>query len=233
MSRIWSLLASASLVCAAGGAEPFFFIHGSDPQIGWCESRLQLGDGFAQDAANLEFVIAAANRLRPAFMILTGDLVNRSGHSAQTDEYFRLIGKLDPSIPLYNVAGNHDVQNQPTPASLGAYRKRFGPDYYTFRAGEMAAFVVNSQLIVGPKHVPDELAKQEAWLRRELARAKQEGMRHLVVFQHHLMFVETPGEKDSYYALPLERRQRYLDLYSEFGVSHVFSGHYHRDLTAS
>ena len=58
-------------------------------------------------------------------------------------------------------------------------------------------------------------------------------MRHLVVFQHHLMFVETPGEKDSYYALPLERRQRYLDLYSEFGVSHVFSGHYHRDLTAS
>lgn len=213
--------------------EPFFFIHGSDPQVGWCESRQQLGDGFAQDTSNLEFVIATANRLRPAFLIVTGDLVNRAGNGAQIAEYFRITAKLDPSIRLYNVAGNHDVQNRPTAASLSAYREKFGPDYYTFRVGSMAAFVLNSQLIVGPHHVPDELAKQEAWLRGELAKAKQDGMRDLVIFQHHLLFAESPEEKNSYYAIPLDQRRKYLELFSEYGVSHVFSGHYHRNVSSS
>jgi len=235
MSRCISSLILVCLVPAAGAQvkEPFFFIQGSDPQFGWCESAHKLGSGFAQDTANLEFVIATANRLRPAFLIITGDLVDRPGDPAQTAEYFRVTGKLDPSVRLYSVAGNHDVGSEPTPATLAEYRKKFGPDYYTFRAGGMAAFVLDSPIIVGPKNVPDELAKQEAWLRRELAQAKQDGMRDLVVFQHHLLFIVSPDEKDGYYTLPLERRQKYLDLFREHGVSYVFSGHYHRNVTTN
>jgi 3',5'-cyclic AMP phosphodiesterase CpdA len=227
------VLVGFALICKAQVSEPFFFIQGSDPQFGFCEARQRLGNGFTQDTANLEFVIAAVNRLHPAFLIITGDLVNRQGDQAQTAEYFRVTGKLDPSIRLYNVPGNHDVLNEPTPASLAAYRKTFGPDYYTFRAGGMAAFVLDSPIIAGPKNVPDELAKQEAWLREELAKAKRDGVRDLVVFQHHLMFVDSPEEKDTYYTIPLERRRKYLDLFTEYGVSHVFSGHYHRNATAS
>jgi len=235
MSSYVRLLAGICLALAAKAqvVEPFFFIQGSDPQIGFCESRQRTGNGFAQDTANFEFVIATVNRLRPAFLIVTGDLVNRQGDPAQTAEYFRVAGKLDPSIHLYNVAGNHDVLNEPTPASLAAYRKQFGPDYYTFRVGGMAAFVLNSPIMAHPKNAPDECAKQEAWLRRELAKAKQDGMRDLVVFQHHLLFVNSPDEKDTYYTLPLEQRRKYLQLFTEYGVSHVFSGHYHRNAAAS
>ncbi len=227
------VLVCFALICKAQVSEPFFFIQGSDPQFGFCEARQRLGNGFAQDTANLEFVIATVNRLRPAFLIITGDLVNRHEDNAQTAEYFRVTGKLDPSIRLYNIPGNHDVLNEPTQASLAAYRKTFGPDYYTFRVGGMAAFVLDSAIIAGPKNVPDELARQEAWLREELAKAKLDGVRDLVVFQHHLMFIDSPEEKDTYYTIPLERRRKYLDLFTEYGVSHVFSGHYHRNATAS
>ena len=227
------ILVCVALAAKAQVKQPFFFIHGSDPQFGWCESARRLGSGFAQDTANFEFVIATANRLHPAFLIITGDLVDQPGDPAQIAEYFRVVGKLDPSIRLYNVSGNHDVLNEPTPASLSAYRKRFGPDYYTFHVGGMAAFVLDSQIIVGPKNVPDELEKQEAWLRQELAKAKQDGMRDLVIFMHHPPFISLPDEKDGYYTLPLARRQKYLDLFREYGVSYVFSGHYHRNVTAS
>ncbi len=229
----WAIVPPSQTSGRSEGQAPFFFIVGADPQFGWCESSRGLGHGFEQDAANLEFVIAAVNRLRPAFFIIDGDLVNEAGDSAQTAAYIRVTQKLDPSIRLYNVAGNHDIGNVPTPATLAAYREKFGPDYYTFRVGEMAAFVLDSGILVDPRNVPDEPAKQEAWLRGELAKAKQEGMRHLVVFQHHLLFINSPDEEDGYYTLPLERRRKYLDLFREAGVSYVFSGHYHRNVVAA
>lgn len=223
----------AQSAASSNGGRPFFFVVGSDPQFGWCESSQDLGHGFAQDTANFEFVIATVNRLHPAFLIVDGDLVDEAGNPAQTAEYFRVTGKLDPSIRLYNVPGNHDVDNAPTPATLAAYRKTFGPDYYTFRAGDLAAFVLDSSIIMDPRNVPDEYVRQEAWLREELAKAKRDGMRHLVVFQHHLLFINAPDEKDSYYAFPLGRRRKYLDLLRDAGVSYVFSGHYHRNAAAA
>jgi 3',5'-cyclic AMP phosphodiesterase CpdA len=227
------VLVCFALTCGAQVKEPFFFVQGSDPQFGFCAGRERLGTGFAQDTANFEFVIATVNRLRPAFLIVTGDLVNRAGDPAETAEYFRVTGKLDPSIRLYNVAGNHDVLNEPTPASLAAYRKQFGPDYYAFRAGAMAAIVLNTPIIAHPKNVPDEFARQETWLRGELEKARRDGVRELVIFQHHLLFINSPEEKESYYTLPIEQRRKYLDLFKEYGVSHVFSGHYHRNASAN
>ena len=230
---LWATLLPAQSASPAAGDQPFFFVVGSDPQFGWCESSQNLGHGFVQDTATFEFVIATVNRLRPAFLIIDGDLVDDAGDPAQAAEYFRVTSKLDPSIHLYNVPGNHDVDNAPTPATLAAYRKKFGPDYYTFRVGNLAAFVLDSSIIMDPKNVPDEYARQEAWLREELAKAKRDGMRHLVVFQHHLLFINSPDEKDSYYTFPLERRRKYLDLLRDAGVSYVFSGHYHRNAVAA
>ena len=65
--------------------------------------------------------------------------------------------------------GNHDVGNEPTAETLAHYRERFGPDYYTFRVGEMAGLVLNSNLEKGAEKVPAEAAKMESWLRNELA----------------------------------------------------------------
>src|SRR5947207_2668066 len=131
------------------------FIQMSDPQFGMYTAD----QDFVHETANFEFAIATANRLKPAFVVITGDLINEAGNAAQAAEYKRISGKLDPSIKLFSVPGNHDVENEPTAASLATYRERFGPDYYSFRVGDIAGFVLNSNLEKAPGHVPEEAAK--------------------------------------------------------------------------
>lgn len=127
---------------------------------------------FVQDAANFEFAVTAVNRLRPAFVVITGDLVHKPGDAAQIAEYRRIAGKIDAAIPVYHIAGNHDVKNVPTPESLADYIKIFGPDRYTFSHRSVTGIVLNSSVIHSPQDAPQHLAEQERWLRAELTRAK-------------------------------------------------------------
>jgi 3',5'-cyclic AMP phosphodiesterase CpdA len=212
----------------AAAEEPFFFIQLSDPQLGmFTENR-----DFTQDAANFEFAVTAVNRLRPAFVVITGDLVHKPGDSAQITEYRRIVAKIDPAIPVYNVAGNHDVQNVPTPASVADYVKIFGPDRYTFTHRSVTGIVLNSSVIHSPQESTRQLAEQEQWLRAELTKAKTAGARHIVVFQHHPWFIASAAEPDQYFNIPLARRSAYMALFREFGVRYLFCGHYHRNAEA-
>jgi serine/threonine-protein phosphatase CPPED1 len=210
-------------------AEPFFFIQLSDPQLGmFTENR-----DFVQDAANFEFAVAAVNRLRPEFVVITGDLIHKPGDAAQIAEYRRIVGKIDRSIPVYNIAGNHDVENAPTPETLAAYEKIFGPDRYVFKHRGLIGVVLNSSLIHTPEKAAAQLAEQDRWLRDALTKAKAENPRHLVVFQHHPWFIKNAAEPDQYFNIPLARRSAHLALFREFGVKYLFCGHYHRNAEAS
>ncbi len=215
-------------VTSRAAGEPWFFVQLSDPQLGmFTENR-----DFVQDAANFEFAVAAVNRLKPAFVVVTGDLVHKPGDAAQIAEYRRIVGKIDRAIPVYNIAGNHDVQNEPTPESLASYTAIFGPDRYTFRHRGMVGIVLNSSVIHSPGKAPAQLAEQESWTRAELSKAKAEGARHIVVFQHHPWFIKSASEADQYFNIPTPRRAAYLALFREFGVRYLFCGHYHRNAEA-
>jgi (4-O-methyl)-D-glucuronate---lignin esterase len=210
------------------GAPAFFFLQFSDPQFGMFS-----GDhDFAQETANFEFAIATANRLHPAFVIATGDLVNKPGDPQQIAEYRRIASKLDPSIPLYNVAGNHDVENSPTPESIEAYRKVFGADWYSFQCGGLYGIVLDSSVIYSPDHVANLAAEQETWTRAELEKARQSRATHIVVFQHHPWFLKDAAEADDYFNIPRVRRAMFLAWFHETGVKYLFSGHYHRNALA-
>src|SRR5258707_7692136 len=197
------------LALQAHPAGPRFFLQMSDPQFGMYGENKD----FRQETVNFEFAISTANRLRPKFVVICGDLINEAGNAAQAAEFHRIAVKLDPAITLYNVAGNHDVGNEPTPATLAAYRKKFGPDYYSFRSGDLAGFVLNSSLIAARQNAPAEADRQEAWLRTELAKAQKEGVRHRVIFQHHPWFLENASEPDQYFNIPTVSRRRYLKLF--------------------
>jgi len=204
------------------------FIQMSDPQFGMYSKDVN----FVHETANFEFAIATANRLKPAFVVITGDLINKPGDKAQAAEFHRIAGKLDPSIKLYPVAGNHDVGNEPTSELLATYRERFGPDYYSFRSGDIAGLVVNSSLLKAPQNVPADAAKMEAWIKTELEKAKREGAKHIIMFQHIPPFIKDAGEPLTYDNLPLDTRERYLKLLHEYGVKQVFAGHYHANAGA-
>ncbi len=236
MRRCTSIFRTTGLVCglvmalvrAAQGAEPFFFIQLTDPQFGMFTENTN----FTQETVNFEFAAATVNRLKPAFVIITGDLVHKPGDSEQIAEYRRIAGKIDPSIPVYDVAGNHDVENVPTPESIAAYTNRFGPDHYTFRHGGFVGIVLNSSLIHSPQKAMEQLEAQERWLVAELEKARAEKPRHIVVFQHHPWCLASANEKDEYFNIPLERRTRYFALFHKYGVNYAFCGHYHRNALA-
>jgi serine/threonine-protein phosphatase CPPED1 len=210
---------------AAGGNAEYFFVQLADPQLG-----ASSGDrDFAQETANYEFTVASINRLRPKFVVICGDLINKTGDAVQSAEYFRITAKIDPSIKVYALPGNHDVGNDPTPESLEYYRSHFGPDYYSFREGSIYGIALDSSVISSPSKVQAEADKQESWFKLELEKARVSTARHIVVFQHHSWFLQEPNEPSQYFNIPIEQRLRYLALLKMAGVRYVFAGHYHRN----
>jgi serine/threonine-protein phosphatase CPPED1 len=219
------LIAFCAFAIALSSAQsaPWFFAILSDPQMGmYAHDR-----DFAQETANLEFAVANLNRLHPQFVVVCGDLVNRTGDAAEIAEYKRILQKLDPSIPVYNVPGNHDLGNVPTPASIQAYRAAFGKGFYSFTDGPVFGIVLDSNLISAPEKSSDFARRQRQWLADTLKNAP--AGRQIIVFQHIPYFLHDPAEKDQYFNIPAAERSDYLDLLINSGVRYVFAGHYHRN----
>src|SRR5580704_16128690 len=87
------------LPATAESQQPWFFAVLADPQFGmYAKDR-----NFVQETANFEFVVANLNRLHPRFVVICGDLVNRTAEPAEIAEYKRVVHELDLSIPVYYV----------------------------------------------------------------------------------------------------------------------------------
>lgn len=213
--------------CVTGNQvrKSFFFIQMTDPQFGFFNSNKE----FVKETENFEKAIAVANNLQPAFVIITGDLINRPGDALQLAEYKRIVAKLDPSISIYHVAGNHDIGNDPQEKDIVAYRKQFGPDYYTIKYKGMLGIVLNSLYYKSPAGVLKEANGQDKWLNQVLQKVKKDKSQPILVFQHHSWFLNDPEEKDDYFNIDKKIRDKYLPLFSGAGVSHIFAGHYHRN----
>lgn len=220
---VW--IATASCVTTKTSNDAFYFIQMTDPQFGFYTDN----KSFEKETALYTRAIQEANRLRPAFVIVTGDLVNLPFDSAQIAEYKRISNQLDARIPLYNLAGNHDVGNTPAPQDIAAYKKDFGSDYYTFTHQSMLGIVLNSLYLHSPQKVPQQAQEQEAWLKKTLEDAKEKNYRHVIVFLHHPLYLKKEDEADQYFNIPMATRKKYLDLFKASGIRYVFAGHYHRN----
>jgi 3',5'-cyclic AMP phosphodiesterase CpdA len=217
-----SLAASGCGFRPFGGFRPFTFILIADPQLGF----LAGGDGneFTVEAGVLERVVAGINRMRPApeFVAVCGDLTHIPGHPAQIAAYKRLMGMVNPDIPVHNLSGNHDFSDDLSLNSIAAYRKVFGPDRYSFEVRGWRFIALNSTLLQLPGKRPEELAAQTEWLRKTLTEASRS--RGIVVFMHH------PFSESDISGGPDTRSigRTYLDLFAGRRVAAVFSGHTHR-----
>lgn len=203
----------------------FSIIQMSDPQFGFFNDN----KSFEKETELFTQAIQAANRLNPDYVVVTGDLINLPFDEEQVKEYKRIGALLKPTIPLYNVAGNHDVENVPTEQNIKTYIDDFGRDYYTIEHKSLFAVVLNSMYLHSPQHVLGKAAAQKVWLEEKLDEAKRKKYKHIVVFLHHPLFLNKPDEPNQYFNIPIETRMAYLDLFKKYGVSHIFSGHYHRN----
>ncbi len=215
----------ASCATVKQGKDSFYFIQMSDPQFGMFNDN----KSFEKETIQYTQAIQEANRLKPAFVVITGDLVNKPMDTAQIAEYKRISSQLSADIPLYSVPGNHDVRNTPVPADIEAYKKLFGPDYYTFSHGSLLGIVLNSLYLQAPQNVPEQALEQERWLMKTLEEKKTKNYKHIVVFLHHPFFLKEAHEADQYFNIPLVIREKYLELFRAHGIRYVFAGHYHQN----
>jgi serine/threonine-protein phosphatase CPPED1 len=187
--------------------------------------------GWAWDAERLTAAVAAANRLRPAFVVMGGDMVDDPHDDGQRAAVHRIAGELD-GIPIHWVPGNHDCADDslvPTAQSLADYRRRFAPDHGVFEHDGAVFLTINTVVLDHPEQVADELDAQMAFLADTLRDARRQRARHVIVFGHHPLFTRHPDEPDTYWNLPLQRRREVSALLRAFGVRAFFCGHWHRN----
>lgn len=229
---------SASGVGNAEWSKPFFFMQLADSQLGMAETFDNQPPGWAREEAMLRRAISEINRLRPAFAIVCGDLVNdypcSDGSESelrqrQTFDFQLACESVDPAIPLVCVCGNHDVGNRPTPASITAYKRAFGDDYFSFTIDGVKCIVLNSQLLKDGTCAEKAASEQWRWLKEELKSADTVSARHVLCFCHVPPFINAPDEPSAYFNLEVGVREELLSLLARHRVSGCFCGHYHRN----
>lgn len=202
MNKVFSLIAIAILATSCFPHGKFHFIQMTDPQIGFIDPT----PGYQKTDSLLQRAVAEANTLKPAAVIVTGDLVNNPTDSLQLAIYRRDAGRLQ--APVYELPGNHDPES--------------GRRFFFRKKGCSFIGLDSNPIIFGPQEKREE---QKEWLTARLQEAR--GSRFIFVFLHCPIFRETPDETEDYFNFPLKQRMEYLNLFREYGVSAVFSGHTH------
>lgn len=199
----------------------WFFIQFTDPQLGMYENN----QGFEKETVLLEKAVAGINRLKPDFVVITGDFVHNRNSTDQIHEFKRLVAKINKEIPVYYTPGNHDIGQEPDKQSLKKYRNNYGKDTYAFQHKGSTFIGFNSSLIKA--RLVKQEQKQYKWLVSILKR--NGSATHKILFCHYPFFNSTPGEAESYSNIAPDYREKYLSLFEANGVDAVFSGHLHNN----
>jgi 3',5'-cyclic AMP phosphodiesterase CpdA len=189
--------------------KPFVFLHFGDPQIGM-RGVTQVSERFAE-------AVSQANALRPAFVVIAGDLTETGAWDERADFWWTLRGLR---APVALVPGNHDLAYD---ASRAAYLRAYGPEYYTFVYRNCAFICLNSELARGGRF-EREGAEQQRFLAQSLAEAKAAGRNHVFIIQHEPPFRSNVGSRT---ASVSAARRSIVTLAREYGVAAFLCGHLH------
>ncbi len=172
-----------------------------------------------------EKAIREINKINPAFVIATGDLVSEAERATISqakewyDIYCGLISNLN--MPVFNMVGNHDVVGIHYKKDISTepgynkemYRDYFGPTYYSFDWGSYHCIVLDpNEFLEGNQFykIPDY---QVEWLRKNLSYRQGKPL---------LVFFHEP-------TIAWEDRTEVLDLLNQH-TTKMFSGHWHMDI---
>ena len=201
----------AALTICGCSQRMFTFVQMSDPQIGFRDKSTGyvytdslfaeavddvnfLGNqGRKTSSQSKDFTLAYMNNddkvinikfSKPAFVIITGDLVNDQKDALQDSIYRANREKI--KVPVYEIPGNHDIRPW-TPENHSNYLALRGYDRFSFRYGGCAFIGIDSNCIVDSseedrggdvKISPSDKAaaaqaeaEQLEWLKAELEKA--------------------------------------------------------------
>ena len=191
---------------------PFAFLHFGDPQIGRTET--------AEDQARFLEAIREANALRPAFVVIAGDLTEAGGF-AERIAFQRALKRL--AVPVLIVPGNHDVFDS---ESRAYYHQNYGPDFYAITYNNCVFIGLNSEL--RPAQGPAGGAEgQLRFLEATLAAAQAARRTHVFIIQHTPPFLVPEAERNVDAGPDGPYRRRLLALARAYGVRTFLCGHTH------
>lgn len=200
---------------------PFFFIQMTDPQLGMYEEN----EGFEKESRLFEKAVSEINRLKPDFVVITGDFVHDPDDEKQINEFKRIKAKINPDIPVHLIPGNHDIGQVPDNESLKKYDSHYGTDRFSFSHKGSKFIGYNSSLI--KVDVTKYEKKQLKWLKESLRKTKN--LNHTILFGHYPFFTDSVDEPEKYSNIHPNKREKYLKLFKKNEVSAIFFGHYHRN----
>ena len=212
------LLLCACLPAVGQSFEPFTFVQMSDPQIGFFDRS----PGYGQSDSLMMAAVSAVNALDPVLVLMTGDMVNDPYDAVQDSIYRVRIAEV--KAPVYVIPGNHDMKGF-SDEEHRHYMSMRDTDRFSFRERDCAFIGFDSNCILD-KAVDFE-AEQLAWLKAELAAAR--GSRYIFVFVHCPIIREAIDEREDNSNFPMDKREEYIGLFKEYGVTAVFAGHTHQE----
>merc|ERR1712087_830326 len=186
------------------------FICMGDAQIGMGDQKKE--EEFSKLA--VEFINKKKDRIK--FVVVCGDHTHNledmwskgdleGGQKKRIQELAAFKGiysKLDDTIPLVCVCGNHDVGNKPTEKTTQLYKEEFGDDYLSFWCGGVKFTVLNSQIVQGLSPSDKLSIAHETWADEEFERKHEIEPVHSVVMCHIPPFCWDPEEKSTNFNWP-------------------------------
>jgi len=187
-----------------------------------------------KQAGRARYALELAASLDTDAMVHLGDLVQDYPDSpAFAASFGRVEKELKRRHPDLNlVAGNHDVGDKPdvrmpthptTAAGLRAFHKSCGRSWYRFLIGDVAAYVLNTQIMNTGLAARND---QRSWFENSL---QKEQLRRRLLFIHLPIYLSSPDEPDigHYDNLGEPDRSWLLRLIRRHRFESVFAGHVH------
>jgi len=158
-------------------------------------------------------VVAEIEPLKPEFVMTVGDMIegyetDTSAIIAEWREYLEIVKPL--SMPIRYTPGNHDITYD---VDEEPYRRFIGEPYYSFDHRGLHLVVLDNSRW---DFVEDLPAEQIDWLIADLT-ASREALQ-TVVFMHKPFWYAT---------VVLNKPDTLHELFRNFGVDAVFTGHFH------
>ena len=217
------LIMGILLVCfCAGCSKQTVFKGGNDAGQGF--SFIYMGDSQADpetgdySAWGQMLAQAAADKSKPAFVLVGGDLVNDGSSQEEWDNFLAAGNPVLKKLPLYPAMGNHD--------NTALFKSVFelpdnGPEgrkeaFYSFDYGNAHFTVLDSNVMGAPNRGDME------WLEKDLA---QTDKTYKIVMFHHPAYPAVDIPKDTQRADIIQKN--YVPIMEKAGVNLVLSGHQH------
>jgi predicted MPP superfamily phosphohydrolase len=175
----------------------FTFIHASDTHLS------------AASLPRMQLLRALVERIKPAFVLITGDLVRdalRVSEAEARGYYEMLVAELRQfPVPVWTVPGNHEnfgIEREKSGISAEhplygkqMYRHYLGPNYYSFTWGGIRFLGVDSIDVDDMWYYGHVDAAQLEWIKRDLAAAPDATP---VVTFNHIPFSSAAERLDGY-----------------------------------